>query len=128
MMMYCSATRPTTIIRIQTRNSISAVLRSLIAISAQIPMMGRMMGTKAWLKSLITSCFDPIDRATKMISASLAKSELWKVSPTKGMRSQRLALLMSSPNHIVTSSSAKATTSNPGAQRLYFVYAIRWQT
>ena len=56
-----------------------------------------------WVRRLFNS------RATYVTNTTLAKSDVCSVSPTKGMRSQRLASLMSAPNAKVKISRTAAT-------------------
>ena len=85
---------------------------------------GKMIGTNAWLNVLMTSCLLEIIRATYVIKANLAKSEVWNVCPTNGISIHLLALLNSTPNNTVYNSNGSVRTSIIGAHLLNFVYVV----
>jgi hypothetical protein len=76
MRIYFTDTRPTNIMAMQVEKSNKAVDKSAGAIRKQIKSTGKIKGTKALLKSLITACFEEIVLAKNKISANLAKSEV----------------------------------------------------
>jgi hypothetical protein len=81
--------RPINISITLTINIISAVERLAGRISVHIMPTGIITGRKAFLKSLISSCFMARVLAIYMINAILAKSDVCIVSPMPGIVSQR---------------------------------------
>jgi hypothetical protein len=74
-------------------------------IKTQTKPTGIIIGRKAFLKSLTSSCFIDRIRAIYIIKANLAKSEVWIVIPIPGKVSHRDAELIAVPITIVNPSS-----------------------
>src|SRR5690242_3489752 len=89
--MYFMFILPINMSTMQVKNSSNAVERFAGRINPQTRITGATIGTKADLKSLIFSCFFESIRATNIINASLAKSEVWNVVLIPGKDNQRLA-------------------------------------
>ena len=97
-------------IPIVTNPNIKAVERSAGSMSPHTRAILINIGMTSLRKSSIYSCLRCSSLATHITRATFAKSEVWRVRPTKGISSHRLASLMSEPT---TRVSIKAITAKP---------------
>ncbi|MNY15109.1 hypothetical protein D3C86_1483090 [compost metagenome] len=90
----------------QIINKMAAVEKLSLTINPQIITIGAIIGRNPFFQSFISSFFFTSIRDTYISKASFAKSEDWKVNPTKGIFTQRPASFTFVPKKRVKTSRA----------------------